>query len=93
LINQIIESEEGIAMAGQVLLNISKDEAERARLLSEYKFAVDHQSRMVNAKREGKREREIEIAKNALRIKMDIGDIIDITGLTVEEIENLRNTD
>jgi len=41
LVNEIIESEEGIAMAGQVLLHISKDERERARLTSEYKYAVD----------------------------------------------------
>jgi hypothetical protein len=31
----------------------SKDEAERARLMSEYKFEVDHQSKMVQAQRRG----------------------------------------
>ena len=40
-------------MAGQVLLNISKNERERARLTSEYKFAVDLQCKMVDAKRGG----------------------------------------
>jgi predicted transposase/invertase (TIGR01784 family) len=38
-INEILEQEEGIAMAGQVLLTISRDEVERARLLSEYKYS------------------------------------------------------
>jgi predicted transposase/invertase (TIGR01784 family) len=55
-INQILEQEEGIAMAGEVLLTISKDEIERARLLSEYKYIVDTQSKVVQAKREGKKE-------------------------------------
>jgi predicted transposase/invertase (TIGR01784 family) len=55
-INEILEQEEGIAMAGQVLLTISKDEVERARLLSEYKYIVDTQSKVVQAKREGEAE-------------------------------------
>jgi predicted transposase/invertase (TIGR01784 family) len=53
-INQIVEVEEGIAMACQVLRTVSKDEAERARLMSEYKYVTDHQSKMVQAKREGR---------------------------------------
>jgi flagellar biosynthesis/type III secretory pathway protein FliH len=39
-----------------VLLTISKDEVERARLLSEYKYITDLQSHRVDAKREGVRE-------------------------------------
>ena len=52
LINEIIKSEEGIAMGAQILLNVSKDEAERARLLSEYKYEVDYQSDIESARRE-----------------------------------------
>jgi predicted transposase/invertase (TIGR01784 family) len=52
-INQIMEYEEGIAMASQVLIHISKDEVERARLMSEYKYEVDMQSKVVDARREG----------------------------------------
>ena len=55
-INEILQQEEGIAMANQVLMTISKDEHERARLLSEYKYQVDMQSKLVTAKREGKKE-------------------------------------
>jgi len=40
-------------MASEVLLTISKDEVERARLMSEYKGEVDYQSKMVYAKRMG----------------------------------------
>jgi hypothetical protein len=42
-----------LAMASEVLISISKDEVERARLMSEYKFEVDHQSKMVQARRTG----------------------------------------
>jgi predicted transposase/invertase (TIGR01784 family) len=55
-INEILEQEEGIAMASEVLMTISKDEVERARLMSEYKYAVDTQSKIVHAKREGRQE-------------------------------------
>ncbi|GHT96894.1 hypothetical protein FACS1894141_7430 [Spirochaetia bacterium] len=60
-INQIIEAQEDIAMAGQVLRTISKDKAERARLMSEYKFETDHQSKMVQAERRGRTEARKEI--------------------------------
>jgi flagellar biosynthesis/type III secretory pathway protein FliH len=55
-INEVLESEEGIAMAGKVLLTVSKDEVERARLLSELKYELDTQSRLANAERRGKKE-------------------------------------
>jgi predicted transposase/invertase (TIGR01784 family) len=55
-ISKIIELEEGIAMANEILKNISKDEIERARLMSEYKYQLDTQSKLVTAKREGMRE-------------------------------------
>jgi predicted transposase/invertase (TIGR01784 family) len=52
-INEVIANEEGIAMASEVLISISKDEVERARLMSEYKYVVDLQSKVVQAEREG----------------------------------------
>ena len=45
-------------MASEVLISISKDEIERARLLSDYKYQLDIQSKLVYAKREGKLEGE-----------------------------------
>ena len=41
-------------------------------------------------RQKGRSERNIEIARNTLQKKMSINDIMDITGLTYEEIENLR---
>ncbi|MDR0636283.1 MAG: PD-(D/E)XK nuclease family transposase [Treponema sp.] len=55
-INDLLKEEEGIAMAGKELLMISKDEIERARLMSEYKYEVDTQSKVVHARREGIQE-------------------------------------
>jgi len=104
LVNEIIKVEEGIAMAGQVLLNISKDEEERARIISEYKYIVDLQSKTVNARREGLEQGRQEglergmkrgvkqTARNALGTGMDTDTISKITGLTHGEIENLRNS-
>ena len=38
------------------MLRISKDEVERARLMSEYKYELDTQSKLVHVKREGIKE-------------------------------------
>jgi predicted transposase/invertase (TIGR01784 family) len=56
LINALMRHEEGITMASEALLTVSKDEITRARLLSEYKFEVDLQSDMAAAKQEGREE-------------------------------------
>jgi hypothetical protein len=55
-INEILETEEGIAMASQVLMTISRDEEERARILRDEKIELDYQSYMVEAKRAAYRE-------------------------------------
>jgi len=43
-------------MASEVLMTITKDEVERARLMSEYKYELDMQSMRVHMRREGLRE-------------------------------------
>jgi predicted transposase/invertase (TIGR01784 family) len=55
-INEILEIDEGIAMASEVLMTISRDEAERARLMSEFKYQVDMRSHINYAKQEGRQE-------------------------------------
>ncbi|MDR0663008.1 MAG: hypothetical protein LBF80_02875 [Spirochaetaceae bacterium] len=55
-INEIIKREEGIAMASEVLIRISRDEIEQARLRSEYKYELDTKSRIVQAHRDGEQE-------------------------------------
>jgi predicted transposase/invertase (TIGR01784 family) len=88
-INEIIEHEEGIAMAGQVLMNISRDEVERARLMSEYKYEVDTQSKLVEAKREGERRGKREVARKLKARNLPVDQITEDTGLSPDEIAKL----
>jgi predicted transposase/invertase (TIGR01784 family) len=53
LINGLMAEEEGIAMAGEALLTVSKDEQVRAWLMSAEKFDLDRQRELVSAHREG----------------------------------------
>ena len=50
----------------------------------------DEAQALHHAKQEGISERNIEIARNALQMRMPVTDIAKLTGLTHEEIENLR---
>jgi predicted transposase/invertase (TIGR01784 family) len=92
-INEVIAREEGIAMASKVLITISKDEVERARLMSEYKYELDNQSKMVQAKRdgvdEGRKQRGIEIAGNFKKLGIPVTQIAHATGLSIEDIAKL----
>jgi predicted transposase/invertase (TIGR01784 family) len=92
-INEVLEYEEGIAMAGEVLLRISKDEVERARLMSEYKYVVDTQSKVVQARREGKLEGKLEgrleVARKLKNRGVAAEQIAGDTGLTLKQIEEL----
>ena len=51
MVNQILNLEEGISMAAETLLEVSTDENERARLLTEYKIILDYQSGLAAAGR------------------------------------------
>lgn len=50
----------------------------------------DEAQALHHAKQEGISERNLEIARNALQMRMPVTDIAKLTGLTHEEIENLR---
>jgi predicted transposase/invertase (TIGR01784 family) len=100
-INEILEQEEGIAMAGKALLTISKDEVERARLLSELKYELDTQSKLEGARREGLRqglqeglekglqEGRLEIARNLKNLGVATEQIAASTGLSAQQIGDL----
>ena len=89
LINEILGYEEGIAMAGEVLLTISRDEEERARLESEFKYELDRQCELVDARRAGLAEGRAEgellgLEKAARRLRamgMNPDRIAQVTGL------------
>jgi predicted transposase/invertase (TIGR01784 family) len=52
-VNEILTIQESITMAATTLLTISRDENERAYLLSKEKYELDHQSHLTQAKRAG----------------------------------------
>jgi predicted transposase/invertase (TIGR01784 family) len=97
IINEILEMEEGIAMASEVLMTISRDKVERARLESELKYELDTQSRLVHAERKGlakglakgKAENTLEIARNLKKMGLSVSQIADGTGLSPEAVEKL----
>jgi hypothetical protein len=84
-INEVIAREEGIAMASEVLITISKDEVERARLMSEWKYVVDTQSKVIQVKR----ERTAEIVSKLKKRGVPIDQITEDTGLSAGDIAKL----
>ena len=64
-INELLKKEEGINMANQVLMTISRDERERERLMQEEKILLDYYSGINYEKKkshaEGRKERDQEI--------------------------------
>jgi predicted transposase/invertase (TIGR01784 family) len=97
-VNEVIESEEVLTVASNLLMNISQDEKERAIFRSRKKFRMDIASDMATAEdkgrregiQEGRREGRVEVARSALEMGMSIVDIIKLTGLTQKEIENIH---
>jgi len=79
-------------MAGNLLMSISQDERERAVFRSRRMYQSDMDSNIATAEARGAKQRNIEIARNALQMNMPIGDIVKLTGLTIEEIESQRTT-
>jgi predicted transposase/invertase (TIGR01784 family) len=73
----------------EVLMTISRDEVERARLMSELKYELDTQSRLAYARQDGKLEGKLEIARNLKKMGLSVSQIADGTGLSPETIEQL----
>jgi len=84
-INEIVQREEGIAMASEVLINITREDIEWARQLSEEKYILDRQMMIYDAKQEGR----LEIAKNLKANGVSVEIIAQSTGLSFEEVENV----
>ena len=53
------------------------------------RLRAEARSNEASALNNAERKKAFEIARNALQKKMSIGDIVDITGLTREEVESL----
>ena len=96
-VTKIMEENENIKEAKEELDRISQDDILRRMAFKAELERMDHAQLMYEAKRDGKkegaREKQIEIAKNMLKENMDIEIIIKITRLTKEEIEKLVKTE
>jgi predicted transposase/invertase (TIGR01784 family) len=93
VVNRVIESKEGLAVAGEVLMSISKDERERAIFRSRRIALADQESNRITLVQNTRTQRDIEIAKIMIADNEATDRIERYTGLTHEEIENLRNAD
>jgi predicted transposase/invertase (TIGR01784 family) len=94
LINSVINQNKEIGMAATLLMEISQDEHERARLRSRRMYETDMYSDMATAELRGELRGELKAnRKNALAMMskgMGTDIITEITGLTVDEILRLK---
>jgi predicted transposase/invertase (TIGR01784 family) len=96
-IMEIINREEGIAMAVDTLVDITQDEIEYARMSNLIKSDLDYQSGMEDARREGRTEgrdegrteEKLEIARKMKNAGKPLGEITEFTGLPAETIAKL----
>ena len=85
----IMENNESIKKAKEIYESVISD-AERVRIAEmRAEKASIYETGLDDGEKKGKEEATIEIAKNMLNKKMDINLIIELTGLTKEEIEKL----
>ena len=75
------------------MMSISQNERERAIYRSRKKFQTDYQSDMATSWDNGAKSTALSIAGKMLNLKMSMDDIMDITGLTREEVERLTLKD
>jgi len=95
IVNKIIESKEGLAVAGELLMTVSKDERERAIFRSRRIALADRESDRVTSERigrkEGRKEGAMSIAKNMIAAGEPIEKIMLYTGLNQAEIKNIHD--
>jgi hypothetical protein len=91
VVNRVIETKEGLAVAGEVLMSISKDERERAVFRNRRIALADREPDRVSAERIERADGISTVARNTLRKNISIDDVVDITGLNRAEVEALRD--
>ena len=89
-VGKIMEKNDGIKEAKEELDKISQDNILRRMALKAELARMDQEQLMYEARRDGKAEGILEIAKKMLKEKMQIDIIIKFTGLTEEEIMQIK---
>lgn len=88
-VDEFMKNDGEIKEAMDVLYNISGDKETVMLAEMREKAIMDEQSRLNGARKEGKIEGKIEVAKNLKKLGLDIKKIAEATGLTIDEIEKL----
>jgi len=91
IVERVAEAKGAIKMAMNQLLAVSQDERERAIFMSRKKYRYDMESNLNTARENGRTEGVAEVARNALRMGLQIADIERLTGLTSDEITRLQS--
>ena len=91
LARQVLD-EDKVQRLMEAVINMSKDEFIIHEWQKEKMDALVKHNELEGAKKEGTKEKTLEIAQNMLKKKMSIEDISEITGLTIQEIKKLRST-
>ena len=85
------EKEKEIKEAIETLEDISSDEAKERIAELRQKYIMDTKSQLRTAEEKGIEKRNIEIAKKMLQKCIPLEEIAEITGLTKEKIEKIKN--
>ena len=84
-----MSNEEGTTTAVDTLVKIIQDEIEYARMTTLLKSELDWQIRETNAKRKGRAEGILEIARKMKNAGRPLSEIEEFTGLPRETIEQV----
>lgn len=93
IMDQLIETDEGIAAAYKILQEISYDEEERAKILEKERILNEYNAAYENARQKGfntgLHNKTVEIACTMKSQGYTAEQISSITGLTLSELESL----
>jgi len=82
-----MSNEEGTVTAVDTLVKIIRDEIEYARMTTLLKSELNWQSRETNARRKGRAEGILEIARKMKNAGRPLSEIMEFTGLPRESID------
>ena len=89
LLNEIMESNEGIREAGEILMEISEDMIEWSKKEMRYKAETDRLAALATAKEDGIQIGVETVARGMKAKNIPIETIVEITGLTLEQVAEL----
>ena len=90
-VNKVIESEEVLTVASNLLMSISQDEVERARFRSRRKFQTDLASDLATTRDVARREERFEIIRNMIIDGEPSEKIVRYTKASREDVEAIRD--